>query len=76
MKRGTSLGSIHENHPLLGSLVRDIASGTEGELVAVVREEVPTHRGSCWSRRAYIRPVGGGTELPTALDNIEATGPL
>ncbi|MFD5415780.1 hypothetical protein [Streptomyces nojiriensis] len=65
------LGLGHEEHPLLGRRVRDIASGTEGKLMAVVREEVATHTGPRWTRRAYIRPQAGGRELPTALANIE-----
>ncbi|MFG2489126.1 MULTISPECIES: hypothetical protein [Streptomyces] len=68
---GRDLGLGHEEHPLLGHRVRDIASGTEGEPMAVVREEVATHTGPRWTRRAYIRPEAGGRELPTALGNIE-----
>ncbi|MEU2391860.1 hypothetical protein [Streptomyces sp. NPDC007369] len=65
-------GDGHEEHPLLGHLVRDSASGAEGRLMAVVREGLPTHTGSPRStRRAYIRPVAGGVELATALGNIE-----
>lgn len=71
---GRDLGLGHEEHPLLGHRVRDIASGTEGELMAVVLEEVATHTGPRWTRRAYIRPKAGGRELPTALDNIEPLG--
>ncbi|MFF3089955.1 hypothetical protein ACFVRB_33705 [Streptomyces nojiriensis] len=65
------LGFGHEAHPWLGHLVRDVASGTEGLLMAVVVEEVATHDGPRWTRRAYIRPQGGGLELPTAVGNIE-----
>ncbi|WP_327380587.1 hypothetical protein [Streptomyces sp. NBC_01207] len=65
------LGLGHEGHPLLGHRVRDIASGTEGELMAVVREEVATHTGPRWTRRAYLHPEAGGREPPTALGNIE-----
>ncbi|MFD5891703.1 hypothetical protein ACFWHQ_37875 [Streptomyces sp. NPDC060334] len=75
-KKAATLGFGHEEHPLLGRRVRDIASGTEGELMAVVLEDVSTHRGPCWTRRAYIRPAGGGTELPTAIGNIEARSHL
>ncbi|MBT2478179.1 hypothetical protein [Streptomyces sp. ISL-94] len=67
----THLGFGHEAHPLLGCLVRDLASGTEGRLMAVVLEEVDTHAGPRWTRRAYIRPVAGGTELATAVANIQ-----
>ncbi|MBT2539755.1 hypothetical protein J7E99_03295 [Streptomyces sp. ISL-44] len=65
------MGFGHEAHPLIGRLVRDVASGTEGLLMAVVVEEVATHDGRRWTRRAYIRPPGGGRELPTAVGNIE-----
>ncbi len=65
------LGFGHEAHPLIGQLVRDVASGTEGLLMAVVVEEVATHDGTHWTRRAYIRPRSGGRELPTAVNNIE-----
>ncbi|MGP3691193.1 hypothetical protein ACTVZO_42110 [Streptomyces sp. IBSNAI002] len=62
----------HEDHPLIGQLVRDIASGTEGILQAVVREALPTHTGrACPVRLAYIRPIGGGTELTTSVDNLQ-----
>ncbi|MFE9933562.1 hypothetical protein [Streptomyces sp. NPDC005533] len=64
------LGFGHEAHPWIGRLVRDVASGTEGMLMAVVVEEVATHAGPRWTRRAYIRPPCGGRELPTALGNI------
>ncbi|MGW8783085.1 hypothetical protein ACWGNM_34205 [Streptomyces sp. NPDC055796] len=74
MKRSTGLGFGHEDHPLLGRRVRDLASGTEGELMAVVAEEIPTHAGRRWTRRAYIRPETGGRELPTAVGNIEPLG--
>ncbi|MFZ3551729.1 hypothetical protein ACODT3_40080 [Streptomyces sp. 4.24] len=68
-------GDGHETHPLIGRLVRDIPWGTEGRLVAVVREELPTHIGTPrTTRRTYIRPTAVGVELPTALDNIEPLG--
>lgn len=68
-------GDGHEEHPLIGRLVRDIASGTEGRLMAVVREDLPTHTGvPRMSRRAYIRPTAGGVELTTAVDNVEPLG--
>lgn len=68
------LGFGHEEHPLLGRRVRDVASGTKGDLTAVVREEVATHTGRRWTRCAYIRPEVGGRELPTAVGNIEPLG--
>ncbi|MFJ3976894.1 hypothetical protein [Streptomyces sp. NPDC090021] len=60
-------------HPLLRKPVRDIASGTEGTLMAVLMENTanvdqPEH----WAEIAYIRPAGGGRELSTAVTNIEA----
>ncbi|MGW6685678.1 hypothetical protein [Streptomyces sp. NPDC054961] len=62
----------HERDPRIGRQVRDIASGTEGELMAIVREEVPNYGGVpmpvCL---AYIRPNGGGRELSTAPTNVE-----
>ncbi|MCX4808848.1 hypothetical protein OG594_46160 [Streptomyces sp. NBC_01214] len=64
-------GAHGGSHPLLGHRVRGIASGIEGEMVAVVREEVATHTGPRWTRHAYIGPEAGGRELPTALGNIE-----
>ncbi|MFZ3475925.1 hypothetical protein ACODT3_40795 [Streptomyces sp. 4.24] len=68
-------GDGHEDHPLLGRLVRDIASGTEGNLSAVVCEKLPTYTGPPRTTRlAYIRPKGGGPELSTALGNIEPIG--
>lgn len=66
------LGFGHEQHELVGRLVRDIPSGFEGVLMAVVREEVPTHSGTRTTRRAYIRPQGGGVELPVSVKNIIA----
>lgn len=56
MKEAAGLGFGHEKHPPPGRRVRDLASGTEGELMAVVREEVATHTGRCRPRRACIRP--------------------
>ncbi|MFE9934275.1 hypothetical protein [Streptomyces sp. NPDC005533] len=70
----TALGFGHEEHPLLGWRVRDVASGTEGNLMAVVLEETVTRSGPRWTRRAYIRPVAGGRELSTGVGNIEALG--
>ncbi|MFD9380113.1 hypothetical protein ACFWBH_32150 [Streptomyces sp. NPDC059999] len=62
----------HERHPLVGRLVRDTASGVEGRLMAVVREELPSHTGTPrWIRRAYIRPRGGGVERIADLADVE-----
>ncbi|MEU9798565.1 hypothetical protein [Streptomyces sp. NPDC051000] len=66
----------HERHPLVGRLVRDTASGVEGRLMAVVREELPSHTGTPrWIRRAYIRPRGGGVERiadPADIEPVDA----
>lgn len=62
----------HLAHPLLGQPVRDIASGTEGVLTAVVLEEQPRAVGTPLRvRLAYIR-MSNGREMPTAVANIEA----
>ncbi|MEU3059629.1 hypothetical protein [Streptomyces subrutilus] len=62
----------HMPHPLLRMRVRDIASGTEGELMAVVREEVPQLLGGPTRVLiAYIR-MASGRESTTALANVEA----
>ncbi|MFF4010667.1 hypothetical protein [Streptomyces sp. NPDC001717] len=71
MNTSPDIGFGHEAHPLLGHLVRDVASGTEGLLMAVVLEEVATHTGPRWTRRAYIRPEAGGIELATAVANVQ-----
>lgn len=61
-------------HPLLRRPVRDIASGTEGTLMAVLVENTAGPEGpDRWAEIAYIRPDGGGVELPTAVANIVAT---
>ncbi|MGW7347817.1 hypothetical protein [Streptomyces sp. NPDC054854] len=58
-------------HALLRKRVRDIASGVEGELMAVVHENVaasavPEH----WVDLAYVRSASG-REFSTIVDNIE-----
>lgn len=61
------------DHPLLGQPVRDVASGTEGKLVAVVRQEVRRAFGEpTYAPIAYIR-MASGLELSTAAANVEAT---
>ncbi|MEU5069590.1 hypothetical protein AB0G95_36780 [Streptomyces virginiae] len=61
----------HENHRWIGRTVRDVASGTEGELTAVVNEQKPDHLGRAMSvRLAYIRKADG-RELSTAAANIQ-----
>lgn len=61
----------HVPHALLNKLVRDIASGTEGILTAVVHENVGIETDR-WVDIAYVRPVGGGVETSTAASNIVA----
>ncbi|MEU6312451.1 hypothetical protein [Streptomyces sp. NPDC047014] len=61
----------HLPHALLHKPVRDLASGTEGILMAVVHEDVGTE-GALWVELAYIRPVRGGRETTTAVANIVA----
>ncbi|MFB6512130.1 hypothetical protein ACFCW4_02485 [Streptomyces virginiae] len=60
-------------HALLRRSVRDIASGTEGTLMAVLVENTAAvGLPKRWAEIAYVRPVGGGRELSTAVANIEA----
>ncbi|WP_327416989.1 hypothetical protein [Streptomyces sp. NBC_01233] len=62
----------HGSDPRIGKQVRDIASGTEGELIAIVSEDIPNFEGASMTvRLAYIRPAGGGWELSTAPTNLE-----
>ncbi|MFE3584666.1 hypothetical protein [Streptomyces vinaceus] len=59
-------------HELLHKRVRDIASGVEGELTAVVREDVSdTPARERWVVLAYVRGPSG-REISTAVANIEA----
>ncbi|MFJ6722339.1 hypothetical protein [Streptomyces sp. NPDC091259] len=70
MTRIESFGH-EENHRWLGKTVRDIASGTEGELTAVVHERKKDHAGRVTEvRLAYIKRADG-RELPTAAANVE-----
>lgn len=63
----------HLAHPLLTQQVRDIASGTEGRLMAVVYEEVRRFAGDPeYAPIAYIR-MPSGLELSTSERNVEAT---
>ncbi|MFD9334378.1 hypothetical protein ACFWBF_08165 [Streptomyces sp. NPDC060028] len=59
-------------HALLRERVRDIASGAEGELMAVIHENVS---GSVayerWVDLAYIR-IPSGREIAVLADNVEA----
>ncbi|MEU8777852.1 hypothetical protein [Streptomyces sp. NPDC048606] len=61
-------------HHLLRRRVRDIASGTEGELMAVVNENVSDTGVERWMPLAYIR-AGNGREFTTAIANIEPVTP-
>ncbi|GAA0276864.1 hypothetical protein GCM10010302_13170 [Streptomyces polychromogenes] len=57
-------------HRLLRRRVRDIASGAEGVLMAVVNENVSDcHTYECWRELAYIRGASG-REFTTAVENI------
>ncbi|MFZ3473972.1 hypothetical protein ACODT3_06300 [Streptomyces sp. 4.24] len=64
----------HLAHPLLTRQVRDVASGTEGKLMAVVPEEVRRFCGDPdYAPIAYIR-MPSGLELSTSERNVEAAG--
>ncbi|MFI0203342.1 MULTISPECIES: hypothetical protein [Streptomyces] len=59
-------------HRLLRKRVRDVASGLEGELMAVVNENVSASvLREHGAELAYIREPSG-REISTAVDNIEA----
>lgn len=58
-------------HRLLHRRVRDIASGAEGELMAVINENVScsvTHEH--WMKLAYVRGASG-REFTTTIQNVE-----
>ncbi|MFD3469982.1 hypothetical protein ACFWWM_27190 [Streptomyces sp. NPDC058682] len=57
-------------HRLLRRRVRDIASGVEGELMAVVNENVSDARTEHWVELAYIRSASG-CEFTTSVANVE-----
>ncbi|EFL14150.1 hypothetical protein [Streptomyces sp. C] len=57
-------------HRLLRRRVRDIASGTEGVLMAVVNENVSDTGIERWMELAYIRGASG-REFTTAVDNVQ-----
>lgn len=63
----------HVPHPLLRRRVRDIASGVEGELMAVVNENVSPTGIERWVELAYIRRPNG-REISTAVGNVQAVG--
>ncbi|THA84734.1 hypothetical protein [Streptomyces sp. A0592] len=56
-------------HLLLRRRVRDIASGAEGELMAVINENVSEAGLECWVELAYIRGASG-REFTTSVANI------
>lgn len=59
-------------HPLLRCPVRDLASGAEGELMAVINENVSDDVArDRWLELAYIRGANG-IEWSTAVANVEA----
>ncbi|MGE7391674.1 hypothetical protein ACQKM2_40000 [Streptomyces sp. NPDC004126] len=57
-------------HRLLRRRVRDIASGVEGVLMAVVNENVSDTGIEHWMELAYIRNASG-REFTTAATNVE-----
>ncbi|MET9601357.1 hypothetical protein [Streptomyces sp. NPDC006459] len=57
-------------HRLLRRRVRDIASGVEGELMAVVNENVSDGCTEHWVELAYIRGASG-REFSTSVANVE-----
>ncbi|MFJ3975713.1 hypothetical protein [Streptomyces sp. NPDC090021] len=57
-------------HRLLRRRVRDIASGVEGELMAVVNENVSCTDIERWVELAYVRGPSG-REFTTSVGNIE-----
>ncbi|MEU9715318.1 hypothetical protein [Streptomyces sp. NPDC047976] len=58
-------------HRLLRRRVRDIASGVEGVLMAVINENVSDTGIERWMELAYVRGASG-REFTTAVANIEA----
>ncbi|MFE5490330.1 hypothetical protein ACFQ8S_08785 [Streptomyces virginiae] len=57
-------------HRLLRRRVRDIASGVEGELMAVISENVSGVGVEHWVELAYVRGPSG-REFTTSVGNIE-----
>ncbi|WP_326588480.1 hypothetical protein [Streptomyces sp. NBC_01294] len=58
-------------HRLPRRRVRDLASGVEGELMAVINENVSDAGLDRWMELAYIRGASG-REFTTCVTNIEA----
>ncbi|MET8297384.1 hypothetical protein ABZW02_25500 [Streptomyces sp. NPDC005180] len=59
----------YQPHRLLRRRVRDIPSGTEGVLMAVITENVSPNRIEHWVDLAYIRDASG-REFTTAVGNV------
>ncbi|MEY2230530.1 MULTISPECIES: hypothetical protein [Streptomyces] len=57
-------------HRLLRRRVRDVASGSEGMLMAVINENVSDSDHPHWMELAYIR-AASGREFTTAVSNVE-----
>ncbi|MFD8143902.1 hypothetical protein [Streptomyces sp. NPDC059708] len=67
-----SEGYAYLPHRLLHRRVRDIPSGVEGVLMAVVNEDVSDCAGyERWVELAYVRDASG-REFTTAVGNVEA----
>ncbi|MFF4426042.1 hypothetical protein ACFY04_35595 [Streptomyces sp. NPDC001549] len=60
-------------HRLLRRPVRDVASGVEGELMAVINESVSDSGREHWVELAYIRNASG-REFTTSISNVEPAG--
>lgn len=58
-------------HRLLHRRVRDVASGTEGVLMAVINENVSDSVHPHWMELAYIR-AASGREFTTAAGNVQS----
>lgn len=66
---GTGLG--HQEHPLLGRLVVDTATGRTGVLRAIAPEQIEGPGGRARSvTRAWCAPAGGGREWTVPPDRI------
>ncbi|MDJ0382970.1 hypothetical protein [Streptomyces sp. G-G2] len=65
-------GYSYVPHRLLRRRVRDVASGVEGELMAVINEDVSAADSfrRHWMKLAHIRGASG-REFTTAVDNVE-----
>ncbi|MFD9477874.1 hypothetical protein [Streptomyces nojiriensis] len=57
-------------HRLLRHRVHDVASGTQGVLMAVINENVSDSDHPHWMELAYIR-AACGREFTTAVSNVE-----